>query len=213
MNNNFFVYIHISPDERKYIGITQQSLNLRWRNGKGYQRNQYFWRAINKFGWENFKHEILFQGLNEQEAKNKEIELIKKYQSNNKKYGFNLDSGGNSVHRFSEESKRKMSISSTGKKHTEETKQKISKNGKGIKKSKETIEKMRLAWIGEKNHRYGKTAYNAKRIEQISLDGKIIASYESSYAAEKTTGIKSRSIRSVCSGKSKTTGGFMWRFI
>ncbi len=213
MNNNYIVYIHTSPDDRKYIGITQQNINLRWRNGKGYKRNPYFWRTINKIGWENFKHEVLFKELTEIEAKNKEIELIKKYKSNNKLYGFNLDAGGNSGHRFSEESKKKMSISSTGKKHTKETKEKISKNGKGIKKSKETIEKMRLAWMGEKNHRYGKTPSNAKKVEQISLDGKIISVYDSSCMAEKNTNIKARSIRSVCNGKNKTTGGFIWRFV
>lgn len=206
------VYMHTSPEGKKYIGITCQTLELRWRGGQGYKKNDHFARAILKFGWENFKHDVVEDGLSEEDAKLKEIELIKLYKSHDKRYGYNLDLGGNSGHRFTEESKMKMSLSSTGKKHSAETIQKIRQNGKGLKRSDETRRKMSEAWSGVKNHRFGVRAYNAKKVQQLTLDGLEIQVFDSSYDAEKKTGVKSRSIRSVCGGDRKSTGGFRWRF-
>ena len=40
----------------------------RWKNGKGYSKNTYVRAAIEKYGWENVKHEILFTDLPEEEA-------------------------------------------------------------------------------------------------------------------------------------------------
>ena len=60
----------------------------------GYQDNPHFFRAIVKYGWDNFKHEILFEGLTEDEAYEKEKELIKHHKSNDFQYGFNRSSGG-----------------------------------------------------------------------------------------------------------------------
>ena len=95
------VYMHTSPSNKKYIGITSLNPKYRWNNGKGYKTQIVFYRAIQKYGWKNFKHEILFEELSEQEAKEKEIELIAKYKTNlkryqNPSYGYNNDDGGNS---------------------------------------------------------------------------------------------------------------------
>ena len=59
---NFIVYRHVNEVNGKvYIGITCQSLNDRWRNGKGYGKSTHFAHAIQKYGWDNFEHEILFE--------------------------------------------------------------------------------------------------------------------------------------------------------
>ena len=92
----YCVYMHTCPKGRVYIGITRNNPLKRWQNGTGYRTNEYFTRAIKKYGWENFKHEILFTGLSEKEAKEKEIYLIAKYKSNQRKYGYNISSGGES---------------------------------------------------------------------------------------------------------------------
>ena len=44
------VYIHIFSNEKKYIGITSQSLKNRWRDGKGYKEQPIIWKAIQKYG-------------------------------------------------------------------------------------------------------------------------------------------------------------------
>lgn len=90
----YFVYKHTSPSGKIYIGITCQNPEKRWLNGNGYTGNDYFMKAIHKYGWNNFKHEILFSGLTKDEACRKEIELISKYKSNQRKFGYNISAGG-----------------------------------------------------------------------------------------------------------------------
>lgn len=88
------VYKHTSPVNKVYIGITSQNPEDRWLNGNNYKGNKHFNSAIKKYGWSNFKHEILFENLTKQEAKDKEIELITLYDSTNPDKGYNLSSGG-----------------------------------------------------------------------------------------------------------------------
>jgi predicted GIY-YIG superfamily endonuclease len=88
------VYMHTSPNNRVYVGITSKKPTRRWDNGNGYSYNPYFSNAIKKYGWENFKHEILYEGLTKEEACIREQELIKKYKSNQFKYGYNQSVGG-----------------------------------------------------------------------------------------------------------------------
>lgn len=62
----YTIYRHINRlNGKSYIGQTCQALNKRWKNGKGYtaKRQQVFYKAIQKYGWENFEHEILEDGI------------------------------------------------------------------------------------------------------------------------------------------------------
>jgi hypothetical protein len=105
----YTVYMHTTPNGKKYIGITQQHLKERWKNGKGYD-TQYFGKAVRKYGWENIKHEVLFENLTKEQAEQKEVELIAFYKSNDIRYGYNIENGG-THNTCSEETKRKMSES------------------------------------------------------------------------------------------------------
>ncbi len=92
---SYLVYKHTNLINNKvYIGITQQNTEKRWQKGRGYKRQPHFRDAIKKYGWDNFKHEILFDNLSKEQAIEKEIELIAKYKSNNRKYGYNISKGG-----------------------------------------------------------------------------------------------------------------------
>ena len=76
MEKTFCVYMHTNKiNGKKYIGITSQRPQKRFLNGKGYQ-TQVLGKAVKKYGWENFETQILFDGISEAEAKQKEIELI-----------------------------------------------------------------------------------------------------------------------------------------
>lgn len=90
----YSVYMHTCPNGKVYIGITSINPLKRWKNGQGYYKNDHFFKAIKNYGWDNIKHEILFVNLTEEEACQKEIELIASYNSNNPNYGYNNTIGG-----------------------------------------------------------------------------------------------------------------------
>lgn len=151
------VYMHTSPSEKRYIGITSKNPpELRWENGYGYRRHTHFWNAISLYGWENFKHEILFDCLTLAEAQSKEKELIAFYKSDDREFGYNIEPGGGPASGMSEETRRKISIAHIGlhkgeknnfygvhmcgqenpfygKKHTEKSKKKMSELRSGHK--------------------------------------------------------------------------------
>ena len=90
----YSVYVHINKiNQKKYVGVTRLSPSERWKNGEGYH-NQTFYRAIQKYGWENFEHIILEENLTAEEASIKEQEWIKIYHSNDSNFGYNNTSGG-----------------------------------------------------------------------------------------------------------------------
>lgn len=88
------------PNGKKYVGITVDFKN-RMRThkclGYGNQAQRPLYNAISKYGWENIKKEILFEGLTEDEAYAKEIELIEKYALKNFDNGYNLANGGRTL--------------------------------------------------------------------------------------------------------------------
>jgi hypothetical protein len=93
-DRNYKVYMHTVPNGKKYIGITKQNVKERWRNGRGYENNKRFYNAILKYGWENIQHDILLTDLTQEEAYEKEIELIALNETNNPNYGYNQTDGG-----------------------------------------------------------------------------------------------------------------------
>jgi len=97
-NKIWYVYIHTNKiNQKKYIGISSENNpNTRWKNGNGYKQ-QVFYRAIEKYGWDNFEHEIIITNLTEEEAKQKEIELIAQYKTNDPNYGYNRSKGGDDL--------------------------------------------------------------------------------------------------------------------
>lgn len=97
------VYVHISPSNKYYVGETSQKPERRWRNGKGYEHNVYFWRAIQKYGWNNFQHEIIANNLTEEEADKMERTLIAKLNSSDYHYGYNITDGGDARSGLKEE--------------------------------------------------------------------------------------------------------------
>ena len=174
----YTLYMHTFPNDKKYIGVTCQKLNKRWQNGNGYEHNRYMINAISKYGWENVKHEILYENLTKTEAEQKEIELIAKYKSNQRNYGYNIENGGNLL-KVSDETKKLISKNNgrgmLGKHLSEETKLKISQAKKGQKPSK-PFEKGHISWNkGKKSiysSEYRKKLSEAKKGEKNIWYGK-----------------------------------------
>lgn len=213
MNNCYTVYKHISPSNKVYIGITSRKPELRWRKGNGYYNNKHFYNAIQKYGWDNFKHEILFENLSKEEAEQKEIELIDYYNSTNTLFGYNHDNGGHCSITATEETKRKISKGNKGKIISRETRIKISKSTKGKRlgehRSKEAREKIRQANLGKvlSEKQKKKIRENSGRnikVCQYSLDGKLINIFDSQREAVRRLNIDNSSI---------TNGGYVWKYL
>lgn len=195
----YCVYKHTSPSGKVYIGITAQRVKKRWQAGFGYKRNSHFWNAIQKYGWDNFSHEILYTGLTAEEAFEEEKRLIAEYKSNDQKFGYNLSCGGESGNTGvkmpdhvkenlirlstgrhpSEETRKKLSAARKGVKFTEEHKRKISESLKGKPReghpmAEEAKEKIRQANLGRKNPHKGvpRSAETRKKLSE-SLKGKL----------------------------------------
>lgn len=93
---NYYVYRHIFPNEKSYIGISGKAIEKRWgANGCYYSNQPKMWRAICEYGWDNVRHEILYYNLDEETAKKIEQEMIIKYDSIND--GYNSSIGGDNI--------------------------------------------------------------------------------------------------------------------
>lgn len=222
-----------------YIG---QSCDIytRWQHhigrlkiGKHY--NSHLQKSWDKYGSENFSFEIL-ERCNKEQIDNRERFYIKKYNSTNYEYGYNLESGGSLYKTHSEETKRKISegnkgktcsdeskkrmseiqkVAQRGKKLSDVTKRKIGEALKGRVYSDETIEKFRelhkrenLSY--ETRKKISEAAY--KKVIQLTKDGNIVAEFDAIKFAEESTGINHSHISNVCKGKRKTAGGYIWKY-
>lgn len=111
------VYCHTNKTNGKvYIGITCQKPQERWgKDGKGYVESPRFWNAIQKYGWNNFDHDIVFEDFTLDEANEAETIMIQWFDSMNPDYGYNLTGGGDAQYLMSDEVKEKISKSLKGK--------------------------------------------------------------------------------------------------
>ena len=205
----YSVYRHTCPNGKIYIGITSKNPEIRWRGR--YRNNKHFSSAIKKYGWENIKHEILFENLTQEEAEQKEIELIQKYDSTNQEKGYNIAKGGktNSGFKHSDETKEKIKTTLSGHKHNKKTIQKMRKSARDNWKNQEHKEKMSKAHIGKQA---GKNNPLSRVVFQYSLEKTFIKQYESVGRAENETGINHRQISDCCNHKQRTCHGYIWSY-
>ena len=156
MENNYIVYMHVSPSDKRYIGITGQKLNERWKNGNGYKHNRHFWNAINKYGWDNFEHIIIAKGLTKEEAEWLEIELIREWDTtNNKDKGYNISLGGSGACPCSKETKEKLSKLAKERNMTGENNPNYGNYWSDEQKKIASERTKNLCWTGENNPNYG----------------------------------------------------------
>lgn len=235
----YTVYKHTCPNGKVYIGITCMNVADRWKcGGKGY-RKQYFYRAVQKYGWDNIEHSVIAENLTKSEAEDMEVKLIATHHSNNPQFGYNIDNGGkvgdrmsettkeklrqiNIGKRHTENAKLKMSLSQRGRTHTEETKAKISQSHRGFRQSEETKAKISAARIGmevsaETREKISKAVKgennpNAKKILLVDEQGNVIKMFSSSQQAQIELHISKNSITAVLKGRQKQSKGYMFKY-
>lgn len=142
IKNDYCVYKHTSPSGKVYIGYTGKNPpSERWRkDGIGYSNKKatIFYKAILKYGWENFTTEILKDNLTLKEALELEKYYIDLYNSTNNSFGYNQTKGG---------------IGGIG----------GSKKGRIMSDSFK--QKRREATVGEKNPNYGKECSDKTKLK------------------------------------------------
>ena len=99
--NVYKVYVLTFPDNRKYIGMTRQPIKRRWKANE--YKSKAMKEAISTFGWDNVKKEIIAENLNLEQAGKLEVELIEKYKTLDRNYGFNTTRGGDTFNIHSEQ--------------------------------------------------------------------------------------------------------------
>lgn len=237
-NGKFCVYIHTNLINGKiYVGQTCQNPKVRWANGSTYKGSVYFYKAIQKYGWENFDHEVIASKLTQDEANHFEELLIEKLDTMNPKKGYNLKSGGEN-NLLSDSIKQKISNAAKcrigdknsffNKHHSEETKEKIRRKNKA-NFIKENNPMYGVHRYGENAPMYGKShtdetkikmsknnsgANNpmAKKFNQYGIDGIFIKTWECAKYAENELNIRAQNIIRCAKGIRPTAGGFVWYY-
>jgi len=241
-SNTYSLYRHISPSGRVYVGITSLRPEKRWgKDGALYcgHPDYPFARAIKKYGWDAFKHEVLLSSLSEEAAKLLEIMLIAYYKAMNMSY--NITNGGesgsgNRSHsglRASEETRKKMSVSK-GQVVYQYTRdgalvrrwesQKAAADTLGIYKgaiSSACCGRIRSykgffwsvlppdKWCLPKDKHF--LTGRKRKVYQYSLDGALISVWNSVTEASNGTGISVPAISSACNYKNKSRG-YLWSY-
>ena len=207
---DYVVYRHIFPNGKSYIGITCAKPYIRrWRGGSSYAKQPKIWNAICKYGWENIKHEILFDNLSAEEANQKEQEMIQYYQSIEN--GYNISSGGGGTNGIpcSEETRKKISQANKGrsKGNPEHILAWVKAHGvwnKGKKLSPEHLAKITAERRSRCNKPIG--AFDSKT-------GVLIAQYDSASDAARFCGVSKENISRCAHGGRKTSAGYVWRYL
>jgi group I intron endonuclease len=223
----YTVYKHTSPTGKVYVGLTRGNLQRRWKGGYGYVKNTHFFRAIQMYGWNAFKHEVMASGLTEAEAIEKEKELIALYDSTNPSKGYNRDPGGGvrSLETsakisatltgvpLSLERRRHLSEIRKGRPLSEARKHQISESHKNNPKVQAHIRKLNASRAGQPKtpeHRQKIAESQPRRREVVNLGtGEVFKSVRDAAAS---CGGSHPNIVKACTGKRETAYGYRWAY-
>ena len=186
-SSEYTVYKHTSPSGKVYVGITQQDPEIRWHSGHGYKRQQRFYNAIKKYGWQNITHEIIASGLTKEQAEAEEVRLIALYHSTDRGYGYNTENGGNSPDKVTDELRMR---------HRE---LKLGALNPCYGRKQTLAQKVALL-----------DATRRKVVQVDANTGAVLREYASLQDAAFCVGTGYQSISGVCRGVKKTAGGFVW---
>lgn len=228
MENKYIIYKYTSPSGGVYIGQTSKSIKQRAQKcGKGYlttnkETGEFLQpaiaNAILKYGWDNFKKEILFDGLSSEEADQKEKELIKFYK--NTGICYNITSGGKGILGVNKRKIKQYDLNG-----------KFIREWDSITEAEEFLNKPRAeanisaCCCGKRKRAYGYiwrysdsdlevcplSPYRTS-VDQFTKEGDYINTYPTIREASRVTGVHESGIGNCIKGRAKTAGGYVWKF-
>lgn len=221
----YTVYKHINKvNGKQYVGLTKQSPENRWgKDGMNYKgKCSHFWAAIQKYGWNNFTHVIVADGLNQKEACELEIKLIKENKSNDKDYGYNILEGGTAPS-IPDEIRKKISTALMGNKNGQghpcsaEKRKKIGDAQRGRKFSQSRRDAISRAKRGKKTRpcsdelkRKISEGHAAHKKKVYCLTNNTV--YPSIQECAKTLGIDATYVCACCKGRVKRIHGYEFKY-
>lgn len=196
-------------NNKVYIGQTHKTLEERMRRHKNdsKKQNSYFYRAIRKYGWENFIWEIIDTANTDEELNEKEQYWIKFYNSSdNKNKGYNSTSGADNNYTITKYERLRRSERAKGsnnpmygkpgtwlgKTFSDSHRKNLSNSLKGRK----------VPWATGKNHWLSKPLINLNTGEIFNT----IQEAANAYCVNR------ESISKQINGKTKNCNGFKWEF-
>lgn len=192
MKKDYVIYEHVNKiNGKRYIGMTCQIPSKRWSNGNKYQ-NPVFKADVEKYGWDNFEHNILLKDLTRKEAQKIEADLIYDLDLKNPNKGYNQVGGGSGGgmynKRHNEDAKEQIRCKMKVRAFTDEHKLRISQANSG------------------KNHPL------AKKVYQYTKSGKLIKVWDYMTDASNYLNIPKTNISACCLNKRKSAGGYIWKY-
>lgn len=221
------------PTDKYYVGQTvnpEKRFKRHINDTINKKDNSKFHRAIRKYGLENFIYCVLEDNVLRDNLNMREIDWIEYYDSFYSGYNLTLGADGAKGVIMTKEVRKRISESRKGKHLLEETKRKLSESGKGrpgywtgktrpeetrkklseSHKGKPTWNKgLRYTFSKEEKDRMYKS--RKKKVNKYDLYGNYIQTYNS-VAEAMEQNPKCVGIYGVCSGRSKQSGGFIWKF-
>lgn len=186
--------MYTSPSNKVYIGQTCNTLKRRAGNGCNYKGCSHFYKAILKYGFENFTSQILKNNLSLEEANYWEQYYIQYYDSTNPKKGYNISIGGSLM---SEE--QRASLSKRMKENNPMKNPEIARKNGLMKKGKSFSEEV------------CKNISEGHKKKVLCIETGII--YPSRNEAAKAVGVSPSGIGRAINGEQKTSAGYHWRYI
>ena len=199
--NTYSVYKHTSPSGKVYIGITKYKPEWRWNHGKGYHggKQPAISHAIEKYGWDNIKHEILFTNLSYEKASKFEIHLIAFYKMLGISY--NIAAGGGGA--FGNKSM-------LGKHHSEESKRRMSEQRRGKRTGKDNPMYGKRGELCPMYGRRGNRSPLIKKVYQYTKTGKLVREWNSIVEVNSKLGYTRTTISAACNGRVPSAFGYKW---
>lgn len=190
------IYKYTSPSNKVYIGQTLNEYYRKamWKNTSHPYAGPYINNARAKYGYENFKYEVLASIDSDDEVfLRKEVDrleeyFIELYDSTNPKKGYNITPGGlghkgNKDAVISPQCREACIRANTGRKQSEETKRK--------------------RFLSNPRH---------KKVDCYDINGNFVKTFFClKYAAEELH-LKYQAIQRVLNGKRHSTGGYIFKY-